>query len=151
MTNNYSQPHSPMSIPPPPKKVLAANIDETNAEKYDLLYTYASSLQTDRLLTLPEWIRANEPTGSYIGPPPTYQLKLDWSRGEEPVRVLHRAMETCFGLPPMPGWEIWIRGDQLILLVGDFRKEFLRLKGLREDVKDLDLWVDTLLEELKRM
>ncbi|KAJ9112537.1 hypothetical protein QFC22_006294 [Naganishia vaughanmartiniae] len=140
-----------MSFPPPPKKVLAANIDETNAEQYNLLYKYASSIQTDRLLTLPEWLRANEPTGSYIGPPPTYQLKLDWSRGEQPARVLHRAMEICFGLPPMPGWEIWIRGDQLILLVGDFRKEYLRLKGLQEDVTDLDLWIHTLLEELKRI
>ena len=68
------------------------------------------------------------------------------------VGVVNGAMERCFGSRGCSGWEVWIRGDQLILLVGDFRKEYLRLKGLKEaNVGLLDIWVDVLLSELKRM
>ncbi|KAJ9110213.1 hypothetical protein QFC22_006761 [Naganishia vaughanmartiniae] len=134
------------------KAVLARNIDEDNAPNYNLLISYASSLPTSRLLSLHEWLKANSPTGAYTGPKPTYRLKFDWSGGDEPVEVVNRALEQCFGTRGMIGWEIWIRGDQLNLLSRDFRKEYLRLRELEDpEVGILDIWVDVLLDQLKRI
>jgi hypothetical protein len=141
-----------MSQVQPPKKVLSRNIDESTAPNHDLLLTYASSIPTDRLQTLEDWLRSGSPTGSYIGTEPTYRLRFDWTSNDSPVEVVNRAMELCFGLKGAGGWEIWIRGDQLNLLVGDFRKEYLRLKAMGDpEVMLLDVWVNGLLNELKRM
>jgi hypothetical protein len=135
-----------------PKRVLSRNIDEATAPNHDLLITYASSLPTHHLVPFHEWLRMDGPTGDYIGPKPTYRLRLDWTTGDPPVEVLNRALERCFGTRGVSGWGLWIRGDQLNLLVGDFRKEYLRLQGLNDPgFAILDLWVDCLLEELKRM
>ncbi|KAJ9112262.1 hypothetical protein QFC22_006346 [Naganishia vaughanmartiniae] len=61
-------------------------------------------------------------------------------------------MEMCFGDPKGEGWEIWIRGDQLHILVNDFRKELLRLRKLKvKNFGELDFWVSTLLDELQRL
>jgi hypothetical protein len=143
-----------MSQHPVPKKVLSRNIDEATAPDHDLLVTWASSISKDRLQPLDEWLRTGAKTGSYSGPKPTYRLKWDWTKGEDVghAEVVNRAMEVCFGTRGVKGWEIWIRGDQLNLLIGDFRKEYLRLKGLQDpEVGTLDLWVDAILTELKRM
>jgi hypothetical protein len=141
--------------PPPvpaPKKVLAHRIDESTAANYDLLVSYASSIPKDRLLPLEEWLRQDCPTGNYQGPKPTYQHKFDWQADDCPVEVINRAMERCFGTRGLAGWEVWIRGDQLILLVGDFRKEYLRLVASGDpEISLLNCWVDGLLGELKRM
>ncbi|KAJ9118890.1 hypothetical protein QFC24_005853, partial [Naganishia onofrii] len=141
----------PPSPLPAPKKVLAHRIDESTAANYDLLVSYASSIPKDRLLPLEEWLRQDRPTGNYQGPKPTYQLKFDWQADDCPVEVINRAMERCFGTRGLAGWEVWIRGDQLILLVGDFRKEYLRLVASGDpQFSLLNLWVDGLLGELKR-
>jgi hypothetical protein len=143
-----------MSQNPAPKKVLAANIDEDTAPQHDLLITWASSIPSDRLQPLHEWLRSGSLTPGYNGPSPTYQLKLDWSDVEDegPVTIVNRSMERCFGTRGVNGWAIWIRGDQLNLLVGDFRKEYLRIKALGDSqILILDLWVEGLLEEIKRM
>lgn len=141
-----------MSQIPAPKKIFSRNIDESTAPKHDLLITYASSIPKDRLSSLEDWLRASSPTGSYTAAAPTYRLRLDWTSGEQPVEVVNRAMERCFGMRGADGWQIWIRGDQLNKLVGDFRREYLRLKALEDpEVEILDLWVDGLLLELKRM
>lgn len=144
-----------MSAIPAPKKVLSANIDEDTAPSHDLLITWASSIPTDRLQPYDEWIRAGKSTGSYIGPCPSYHLRFDWNAVKDdvgPVEVVNQAMERCFGTRGASGWEVWIRGDQLNILVGDFRKEFLRLKGLRDpQAALLDIWVDDLVTEFKRM
>jgi hypothetical protein len=141
-----------MSSSQAPKRVLSCNIDEDTAEPHDLLITYASSLPTHHLPPLHEWLRAQGPTGPYQGPKPTYQLKFDWTTKDTPVEVINRAMERCFGTRGVEGWQLWIRGDQLNLLVGDFRKEYLRVKGLGDpESAILDLWVDRLLTEMKRM
>ncbi|KAJ9112258.1 hypothetical protein QFC22_006342 [Naganishia vaughanmartiniae] len=137
---------------PAPKRVLAHRIDESTAANYDLLVTYASSIPKDRLLPLEEWLRRDRPTGNYQGPKPTYQLKFDWNADDCPVEVINRAMERCFGARGLAGWEVWIRGDQLILLVGDFRKGYLRLKASTDpEFSLLDLWINGLLDELKRI
>lgn len=61
-------------------------------------------------------------------------------------------MEACFGSRGSEGWEVWIRGDQLNLLVRDFRKVYVGAKASKSPkVKLLDLWVEDLLKELKRM
>lgn len=139
-----------------PKKVLSRQIDEETAADHDLLVTWASSIPPDRLPTLEEWLKADGPTGSYTGPKPTYQLKFDWrlAVGAGYTNILENAMETCFGRKGESGWEVWIRGDQLNLLVGDFRKEYLRLLGFPpfgSDLRGLDAWIQALLSEFKRM
>jgi hypothetical protein len=141
-----------MSPPVPPRKLLARNIDEKKAEPHDLLITYASSLSNPRLLPLQEWLRAGSPTGHYEGPPPTYQLKFNWSNVEVdgPVSVVCRAMEECFGSITFSGWKIWIRGDQLVLLMQDFRKEYLRIRGLNLPRQWLlDNWLLAVLNEMQ--
>ncbi|KAJ9092283.1 hypothetical protein QFC21_006925 [Naganishia friedmannii] len=141
-----------MSQVPAPKKVLAHRIDESTAANYDLLVTYASSIPKDRLLPLEEWLRRDCPSGNYQGAKPTYHLKFDWNADDCPVEVINRAMERCFDTRGLGGWEVWIRGDQLILLVGDFRKEYRRLKASgNPQFSLLDLWVGGLLDELKRI
>ncbi|KAJ9113674.1 hypothetical protein QFC22_005983 [Naganishia vaughanmartiniae] len=143
---------SPAPATKAPKKVLARNIDEATAPNHDLLVSYASSIPNDRLLPLHDWLREECPTENYTGPKPTYHLKLDWTTGDAPVEVVNRAMERCFGARGSQGWQIWVRGDQLNLLIGDFRKEYLRLKQLEvPEVALLDIWVDVLLDELKRI
>jgi SH3-like domain-containing protein len=144
-----------MSAIPGPKKVLSANIDEDNAPSHDLLITWAASIPTDRLQPYDEWIRAGKQTGTYNGPSPSYHLKFDWNAVKDdvgPVEVVNQAMERCFGTRDANGWEVWIRGDQLNILVGDFRKEYLRLKGLAvPQAALLEIWVDDLVTEFKRM
>lgn len=138
---------------PPPRKVQARNIDEKKAPPHDLLITYASSLVDQRLLPLPDWLRAGCPTGDrYKGPRPTYQLVFDWSNleTEGPVAAVRRAVDECFGARNAPGWRIWIRGDQLVLLMQDFRKEYLRIKALKHrDQYVLDNYLLDLLHGMK--
>lgn len=143
-----------MSASQPVKSILSVNINEETAPNHDLLLTWASSIPTDRLQPYEEWIRAERPTGQYAGHKPIYQLRLDWTQMKEggPVQVVNRALELCFGARGMPGWGIWIREDQLNLLMREIRllygkevaKKFAEL-GL------LDLWIEDLLKELKRM
>lgn len=66
-----------MSVSQPVKRELSRNIDEETAPPHDLLITWASSIQPDRLLPLDEWLRAGSPTPRYSGPKPSYQLKLN--------------------------------------------------------------------------
>jgi hypothetical protein len=120
------------------KNALARNIDEEVAPNHDLLITYASSIPSDRLLTLDTWLKNGEPVGSYSGPKPTYSVVIDWKECEENehVEMINQAMERCFGTRGASGCQLFIRGDQLNLLIGTFRKEYLRLKSMESSACD---------------
>lgn len=72
----------------------------------------------------------------------------------EPVFVINAAMEVCFGPRGVAGWELWMKEQQLNLVVRDFREEYIRLLNGRYSEKDLlilDLWIENLRDELARM
>jgi hypothetical protein len=134
--------------------ILARHVDDQHAPDYDLIITWAASLPKDCLPRLDQWLGKGCPTGSYDSPTPSYMLHFDWTdvKLEDSVEVVNRAMERAFGMRGVAGWEIWVGGDQLNLLLRDFRQEYVRLKKLEHgQLAVLDLWVEKLLAELKRM
>jgi hypothetical protein len=139
-----------------PLSIKPANV-LPNAESFDLLLYDAALVDSRRLLPLERWTRSGRPCNAYTSPnKPTYQLTFDWKKGEDegPIFVINAAMEICFGPRGGSGWEIWIKGQQLNLILRDFREEYVRLLNggkAREELALLDLWIDNLREELDRM
>lgn len=139
-----------------PLTVISRNIG-ANASPFDLLVYEGSIADSPRLLPLDKWLRNGQPCNAYKSArKPTYQLTFDWSNEDDegPVFVINKAMEACFGMRGLQGWELWIKGQQLDLLLKDFREEYVRLQNSSTSMDQmllLDLWIDTLRAELSRM
>lgn len=144
-----------MSTTPLPSKrrILAHQVKDSDPAR-DQIISWGASINKDRLLPLPDWLRAGSPTGEYKGPTPTYKLIFNWKNVEDtgPVEVINKAMERCFGSRGVEVWELWIRGDQLSLLLADFREEYMKMEEAKEpELGILDLWVEDLFKELQRV
>jgi hypothetical protein len=127
---------------------------ETHLPSIDVLVSAARILKKDELPIFPDWCRNGSQTGRYAGPPPTYTLIFNWTDVADtgPVQVINKAMEACFGVRGIEGWELWISGDQLRLVIGDFKKEYARVRALEDpQLGILDLWIENLLQEVNRV
>lgn len=131
----------------------ASQVNEDHSPDHDRIVSWAASIPSDRLVPFEKWIQAKQPTGDYTGPVPTYSLRFDWTKEEAlgPAGVINEAMDDCFGLRTFPGWGIWIRGDQLNLVIKDFRTELAKLLNAGAETGLLDGWATSLMQELERM
>lgn len=135
------------------RRIKSSQVKECDPAR-DQIILLGSSIEKGKLPTLSEWLRAGSPVDEYGGPTPLYKLKFDWREIEDAghVGVVNKAMERCFGSRGTQHWQLWIRGDQLSLLLGDFREEYVRLEELNHaELGILDAWMEDLADELKRV
>jgi hypothetical protein len=57
-------------------------------------------------------------------------------------------MQEAFGIRGAGGWGLFIKGDHLMKLVGEFRAEYVMLKKGNHSVAMLDTWVTALMKAI---
>lgn len=135
------------------RKYINARSVQPGDAPHDLMYYHSATLNAPNIPTFSDWSRSGSSTGCYGGNKPTYHLVFKWNEIESIgySGVIETALTECFGDPAILDWQLFISGDHLIKLVGEFRAEYVMMLKTGKDMSALDAWVAVLSREINRL